>query len=65
MSDSIITGRKFTGNRRAPKSVDERRVCSDTGCETVLSKYNRKTTCYSHSPVRFPRVRGREAPTPG
>ena len=64
MSESII-GRKFTGKRRAPKAVDERRVCIEPECVTVLSRYNRKPTCHVHAPTKFPRVRGREAPTPG
>ena len=63
MKESIITGRKFTGKRRAPKTIDGRRVCAADGCETVLSQYNKKATCYTHSPVNFPRVRGREAPS--
>ena len=64
MSD-VISGRRPAGNRRAPKVVDDRRVCAAKGCETVLSRYNRKLTCHVHSPIKFPRVRGREAPQPG
>ena len=59
-----ITGRRPAGRRRAPKAVDERRVCADSGCVTVLSRYNKKTTCHVHSPIKFPRVRGRDVPTP-
>ena len=64
MSESII-GRRFAGKRRAPKSVDERRVCGAGRCDTILSRYNRKTTCHVHAPIKFPRVRGREAPSAG
>lgn len=63
MSDPI-TGRRPAGNRRAPKAIDERRTCTHRDCETVLSRYNRKVTCHVHSPVKFPRVRGREVPNP-
>lgn len=64
MSETIL-GRRFTGRRRAPKTVEERRICARTTCETVLSRYNRKATCHVHAPVKFPRVRGRQAPTTG
>ena len=64
MSENI-SGRKFAGRRRAPKAIDGRRVCVSSGCDTVLSRYNRKATCHVHAPVKFPRVRGREAPTVG
>ena len=63
MNDPII-GRRPAGKRRAPKAVEERRVCINADCETVLSRYNRKTTCHVHSPIKFPRVRGREVPNP-
>ena len=64
MSETIL-GRRFTGRRRAPKTIEGRRICATTACETVLSRYNRKATCHVHSPVKFPRVRGRQAPTMG
>ena len=64
MAESTLTGRRLTGKRRAPKAVAGRRVCSSPKCDTVMSRYNKKTTCYTHSPVKFPRVRGREVPTP-
>jgi hypothetical protein len=60
-----IVGRRFTGKRRAPKAIEEQRICSDPECDTVLSRYNRKTTCHVHAPVKFPRVRGKEAPNAG
>lgn len=64
LMSEVISGRRPSGRRRAPKVVDDRRVCVDKGCETVLSRYNRKATCHVHSPVKFPRVRGRQVPTP-
>lgn len=64
MSEPIV-GRRFAGKRRAPKAIDERRVCSAKDCDTVLSRYNRRVTCHVHAPTKFPRVRGREAPNPG
>ena len=64
MSETI-SGRRFNGKRRAPKAIDGRRVCAASNCDTVLSRYNRKPTCHVHAPTKFPRVRGREAPSPG
>jgi hypothetical protein len=63
MTEPITARRSYSG-RRAPKQVEERRVCAHTGCVTVLSRYNRRPTCHVHAPIRFPRIRGREAPTP-
>ncbi len=63
MSDTTtFSGRKVAGKRRRPKTVDGLRMCVESGCETRLSKYNRKDTCHVHSPVHFPRVRGRDQP---
>ena len=65
MSDTTtLVGRKLTGKRRRPKAVDGMRICADSECTTQLSRYNRKGTCHLHSPIKFPRVRGREAPAP-
>ncbi len=64
MTESMI-GRRFTGKRRAPKAVNERRICGLGSCDTVLSRYNRKSMCHVHAPLKFPRVRGRQAPSTG
>lgn len=44
---------------RAPSQSSTGRICVDPGCSTELSIYNRRDTCFSHSPLRFPRTRGR------
>lgn len=44
---------------RAPTRFQAGRICTEPSCETRLSMYNRYTTCFLHSPIRFPRVRGR------
>ncbi|MBA2337218.1 MAG: hypothetical protein H0V96_05575 [Acidimicrobiia bacterium] len=63
MSDSTaLIGTKVSGRRRRPKAVDGLRVCSSPRCSTRLSRYNRNGTCYMHSPITFPRVRGRDIP---
>lgn len=45
-------------NRRRPRTVEGRRVCADSTCDTVLSRYNAGEMCQTHRPIRFPRVRG-------
>ncbi len=60
MVDTTLSGRKLTGRRRRPKTVDDVRVCAQQECTTTLSRYNLKGTCHMHSPIKFPRVRGRE-----
>lgn len=43
---------------RKPPSTDERRVCADRDCSTVLSRYNLAPRCRVHAAPRFVRVRG-------
>ena len=54
-----VKGRRLQGGIRPSKRVDETRYCAAKDCETKLSSYNRREHCYTHAPVRFPRVRGR------
>jgi hypothetical protein len=58
----IMRGNKVKGKTRAPKTHDENRVCEHDRCETLLSRYNKRSYCYAHAPTRFPRLRGRVAP---
>ncbi|WKZ83592.1 MAG: hypothetical protein QY307_04955 [Acidimicrobiia bacterium] len=58
----IIKGNRVQARTRAPKQLDEGRVCLHEGCETLLSRYNKRTFCYAHAPTRFPRLRGRVVP---
>jgi hypothetical protein len=44
--------------RRRPKIYGEDRTCTDSRCETRLSRYNRSEHCFQHAPARFPRMRG-------
>jgi len=63
MSESTaLIGTKVSGRRRRPKAVNGVRICSARSCTTRLSRYNRNGTCYTHSPITFPRVRGRDVP---
>ena len=61
MSD-IMRGHKISGTERAPKANADERVCIAEGCETRLSRYNKRDHCYAHAPTRFPRLRGRVVP---
>ena len=40
---------------RRPKTKALGRVRAESGCSTVLSRYNVRQTCHHHSPTRFPR----------
>ncbi len=55
----VLTGRRVRIEGRAPARMASGRICAVPGCTTKLSSYNRHDTCYAHSPVRYPRVRGR------
>jgi hypothetical protein len=62
MSGSVATGatrvvRLPSRSRRYP----EGRVCSHPGCLTRLSTYNWASTCFLHSPMVAPRLRGRKS----
>jgi hypothetical protein len=48
---------------RAPVAKPNRiyeaeRVCTQEGCETRLSVYNKATFCWSHTPTKYPGARG-------
>jgi len=58
----ILKGNKVQGKLRAPRQLDGIRVCEHDGCETLLSRYNKRAHCYTHTPTRFPRLRGRVVP---
>lgn len=62
MSDNVVRGQRVLDKGRAPKAVEEQRVCAKKSCSTTLSRYNRKTFCYAHAPTKFPRLRGRVVP---
>ncbi len=56
-----IAGHKIGPRGRAPRRFSTGRICSDPTCYTELSTYNRKDTCFQHSPIRYPRTRGHTA----
>lgn len=58
MSDTM-KGQSLKGVTRPSKEYAEGRVCAHPGCSTKLNRYNRRDHCYTHAPVKYPRVRGR------
>ncbi|GMQ93827.1 MAG: hypothetical protein BMS9Abin12_1307 [Acidimicrobiia bacterium] len=58
-TEQEIVGSTVAPRGRAPRSFPTGRVCTEENCSTLLSRYNRKDTCFRHSPMRFPRTRGR------
>jgi hypothetical protein len=59
ISQPDLAGRRVRPRGRAPRQMAAGRVCVEPGCSTRLSSYNRHDTCFRHSPIRFPRTRGR------
>jgi len=62
MAENVLKGKRILGSSRAPKQIQDARVCADADCDTALSRYNRRDHCYTHAPTRFPRLRGRVIP---
>lgn len=63
MNDNVLRGRKLGVGARAPQTYSTERVCAHEGCTTKLSRYNRREFCYTHAPVKYPRLRGRVVAT--
>jgi hypothetical protein len=59
MNDNVTRGRRLDGGSRAPKTYSTERLCAGNGCDTKLSRYNRREFCFTHAPVKYPRLRGR------
>jgi hypothetical protein len=62
MNHLVTSGSKVRPQGRAPRRVTDGKVCAEPDCSTQLSTYNRKDTCFRHSPIRFLRTRGRAKP---
>jgi hypothetical protein len=59
MAEPVLKGQRILGSNRPPKSTSAIRICEQGGCETKLSRYNRRDHCFAHAPTKFPRLRGR------
>ena len=61
-----IKGQTKSIRRKTIKTAPAGRVCDWQGepeCDTRLTIYNRKSTCFLHTPKRVPRLRGRTSDT--
>ena len=59
MNENVLKGRRLAGSSRAPKTYSTERKCAKSGCDTNLSRYNRREFRYTHAPTKYPRLRGR------
>ncbi|MCL1692148.1 MAG: hypothetical protein M3096_00545 [Actinomycetia bacterium] len=59
MNDNVMRGRRLDGGSRPPKTYSTERLCASSGCDTKLSRYNRREFCFAHAPIKYPRLRGR------
>ena len=48
-SQGVVFGTPDRGKATAREEVG--RLCEAAGCGTLLSTYNRATTCYTHTPI--------------
>lgn len=62
--DIAIRGSRPQALPKATHRQAAGRVCSQAGCETKLSTYNRRDKCWAHAEMKVPRLRGRK-PAPG
>lgn len=59
MQTLSVGAARITGLPARSRRYRQGRTCSQPGCETVLSVYNKAGTCWVHSPAKIPRTRGR------
>ena len=58
MSDIYQSGSKTRYYTRKNKVYAKGRVCTEEGCDQVLSQYNNRKQCFQHHKFKQPRVRG-------
>ncbi len=56
-----IKGQTRSIRRKKLATAEAGRVCEWDECETRLTIYNTRPTCYLHTPKRVPRIRGRDS----
>ncbi len=57
---TAVRGSRPQALPRASHKYPEGRVCAQQGCETRLSKYNKRDKCWAHAEMKVPRLRGRK-----
>lgn len=60
MSTAAIRGMHVSGLPRKSRKYGEDRICAHPDCSTKLSVYNRRDTCFTHTGVEIPRLRGKK-----
>lgn len=58
LPENRIVARRAADRGGRPAITEKHRLCAWSECDTVLSRYNLSDHCYTHRPIRFPRVRG-------
>ena len=58
MSAGVYASRVGGSRRRRPRTFGPKRVCADSSCDTVISRYNGAEFCHRHAPPTFRRLRG-------
>ena len=59
----MTKGTKYPGAMRKSKTYGDNRVCELVNCDVTLSKYNKESLCFFHSPKKSGRIRGWKEPT--
>lgn len=62
MSDFQVKGRSSYESQRKVKQFGVNRICTHKNCSTTISRYNKKETCFNHSPKEYGRNRGWKDP---
>lgn len=62
-SKDAIRASRLQALPRPSRLYPKGRVCSQAGCETRLSQYNRRDKCWAHAEMKVPRLRGRKPAT--
>lgn len=60
MATAAMKGASVSALPKRSRMYAEGRVCEHPDCNTKLSVYNRRETCFAHAEVRIPRLRGRK-----
>lgn len=60
MATATLRGMQVSGLPRKSRQYGADRVCAHPSCDTKLSMYNRRETCFTHTGVKIPRLRGKK-----
>lgn len=60
MASAAVRGAHVVGLPKRSRKSAAGRTCSHPDCNTKLSIYNRRETCFLHAGVKIPRLRGKK-----